>query len=31
MSDDTDVDEGSLTAGLFTYPVLQAADILVYK
>ncbi|KAK0185908.1 hypothetical protein F5146DRAFT_1068421 [Armillaria mellea] len=31
MSDDTDVDEGSLTAGLFTYPVLQAADILVYN
>ncbi|KAK0458605.1 uncharacterized protein EV420DRAFT_1543381 [Desarmillaria tabescens] len=31
MSDDTDVDEGSLNAGLFTYPVLQAADILVYN
>ncbi|KAG7453082.1 tryptophanyl-tRNA synthetase [Guyanagaster necrorhizus] len=31
MSDDADVDEGSLNAGLFTYPVLQAADILVYN
>ncbi|KAH9939577.1 hypothetical protein B0H21DRAFT_756230 [Amylocystis lapponica] len=30
-SDDTEVDESLLNAGLFTYPVLQAADILVYK
>ncbi|KAI0927837.1 hypothetical protein AcW1_005255 [Taiwanofungus camphoratus] len=29
--DDTEVDESLLNAGLFTYPVLQAADILAYK
>ncbi|KAI0823861.1 tryptophanyl-tRNA synthetase [Trametes gibbosa] len=29
--DDSDVDESLLNAGLFTYPVLQAADILAYR
>ncbi|GBE82823.1 Tryptophan--tRNA ligase, mitochondrial [Sparassis crispa] len=29
--DDADVDESLLNAGLFTYPVLQAADVLAYK
>ena len=29
--DDTEVDESLLNTGLFTYPVLQAADILAYK
>lgn len=29
--DDSEVDESLLNAGLFTYPVLQAADILVYR
>lgn len=29
--DDSEVDESMLNAGLFTYPVLQAADILAYK
>ncbi|KAK7049240.1 Tryptophan--tRNA ligase, mitochondrial [Paramarasmius palmivorus] len=31
MHDNYEVDETSLNAGLFTYPVLQAADILVYR
>jgi len=26
-----EVDESLLNAGLFTYPVLQAADVLIYK
>ncbi|KAI0689830.1 tryptophanyl-tRNA synthetase [Cytidiella melzeri] len=30
-NDDSEVDESFLNAGLFTYPVLQAADILLYK
>lgn len=30
-SDEDAVDESSLNAGLFTYPVLQAADIMIYK
>ncbi|TFY64222.1 hypothetical protein EVJ58_g2757 [Rhodofomes roseus] len=29
--DESEVDESHLNAGLFTYPVLQAADILLYK
>ncbi|OBZ75460.1 Tryptophan--tRNA ligase, mitochondrial [Grifola frondosa] len=29
--EDSEVDESLLNAGLFTYPVLQAADILAYK
>ncbi|KAI0668347.1 tryptophanyl-tRNA synthetase [Trametes maxima] len=29
--DDSEVDESHLNAGLFTYPVLQAADILAYR
>jgi len=29
--DESEVDESLLNAGLFTYPVLQAADILAYK
>ncbi|KAH9890499.1 tryptophanyl-tRNA synthetase, partial [Cubamyces lactineus] len=29
--DDSEVDESLLNAGLFTYPVLQAADILAYR
>ncbi|KAH9915239.1 tryptophanyl-tRNA synthetase [Epithele typhae] len=29
--DDSEVDESLLNVGLFTYPVLQAADILAYK
>ncbi|KAI3607944.1 tryptophanyl-trna synthetase [Moniliophthora roreri] len=31
MHDSYEVDETSLNVGLFTYPVLQAADILVYR
>ncbi len=31
LSDNAQVDEGALNAGLFTYPVLMAADILAYK
>lgn len=30
-NDESEVDESLLNVGLFTYPVLQAADILVYK
>ncbi|KAH8100299.1 tryptophanyl-tRNA synthetase [Cristinia sonorae] len=30
-NDESEVDESMLNAGLLTYPVLQAADILVYK
>ena len=30
-NDESEVDESMLNAGLFTYPVLQAADILAYK
>ncbi|EMD34299.1 hypothetical protein CERSUDRAFT_117177 [Gelatoporia subvermispora B] len=30
-NDESEVDESLLNAGLFTYPVLQAADILAYK
>jgi tryptophanyl-tRNA synthetase len=30
-NDESEVDESLLNAGLFTYPVLQAADILLYK
>ncbi|KAI0085947.1 tryptophanyl-tRNA synthetase [Irpex rosettiformis] len=30
-NDESEVDESMLNAGLFTYPVLQAADILLYK
>ncbi|GLB35594.1 putative class-I aminoacyl-tRNA synthetase family protein [Lyophyllum shimeji] len=30
-NDESEVDETLLNAGLFTYPVLQAADILIYK
>lgn len=30
-NDESEVDESHLNAGLFTYPVLQAADILLYK
>ncbi|KAI6145100.1 hypothetical protein BKA82DRAFT_4170068 [Pisolithus tinctorius] len=30
-SSETEVDESLLNSGLFTYPVLQAADILVYR
>lgn len=29
--DESEIDESMLNAGLFTYPVLQAADILAYK
>ena len=29
--DDSEVDESLLNAGLFTYPVLQAADVLAYR
>ncbi|CCM04572.1 uncharacterized protein FIBRA_06753 [Fibroporia radiculosa] len=29
--DESEVDESMLNAGLFTYPVLQAADILIYR
>ena len=29
--DESEVDESHLNAGLFTYPVLQAADILAYR
>ena len=29
--DESEVDDSLLNAGLFTYPVLQAADILLYK
>ncbi|KAF8909181.1 hypothetical protein CPB85DRAFT_1222197 [Mucidula mucida] len=31
LSDNAQVDEGALNAGLFTYPVLMAADILAYN
>lgn len=31
VSDSTDVDDKDLSLGLFAYPVLQAADILLYK
>ena len=30
-NDESEVDESLLNAGLFTYPVLQAADILAYR
>jgi tryptophanyl-tRNA synthetase len=30
-NDESEIDEGMLNTGLFTYPVLQAADILLYK
>jgi len=30
-NDESEVDESMLNAGLFTYPVLQAADILAYR
>lgn len=30
-NDESEVDESMLNAGLLTYPVLQAADILLYK
>ncbi|KAI0345014.1 tryptophanyl-tRNA synthetase [Trametopsis cervina] len=30
-NDESEVDESMLNAGLFTYPVLQSADILLYK
>lgn len=30
-NDESEVDDSMLNAGLFTYPVLQAADILLYK
>ncbi|KAL0947709.1 hypothetical protein HGRIS_013795 [Hohenbuehelia grisea] len=30
-NDESEVDESLLNAGLFTYPILQAADILVYR
>ncbi|KAF9264084.1 Nucleotidylyl transferase [Marasmius fiardii PR-910] len=31
MQDESEMDETGLNAGLFTYPILQAADILVYR
>jgi tryptophanyl-tRNA synthetase len=31
VDDPSEVDETLLNAGLFTYPILQAADILAYK
>ncbi|KAF5359979.1 hypothetical protein D9758_007597 [Tetrapyrgos nigripes] len=31
LTDDSDIDETSLNVGLFTYPVLMSADILVYR
>lgn len=30
-NDESEVDESLLNTGLFTYPVLQAADVLLYK
>ena len=30
-NDESEVDESLLNVGLFTYPVLQAADILAYR
>lgn len=30
-NDESEVDESMLNTGLFTYPVLQAADILAYR
>lgn len=30
-NDESEIDESMLNTGLFTYPVLQAADILLYK
>ena len=30
-NDESEVDDSLLSTGLFTYPVLQAADILAYK
>ncbi|KAF8162734.1 hypothetical protein B0H34DRAFT_794517 [Crassisporium funariophilum] len=30
-NDESEVDESMLNAGLFTYPILQAADILIYR
>jgi tryptophanyl-tRNA synthetase len=30
-ADEADVDESLLNAGLLTYPVLQAADVLAYR
>lgn len=30
-NDESEVDESLLNVGLFTYPILQAADILAYK
>lgn len=30
-NDESEVDESLLNAGLLTYPVLQAADVLAYK
>ena len=30
-NDESEVDESHLNIGLFTYPILQAADIMVYK
>jgi len=31
MTDDAEVDETGLNVGLFTYPVLMSADIMVYR
>jgi tryptophanyl-tRNA synthetase len=31
QGDDSEMDETALNVGLFAYPVLQAADILLYK
>ena len=31
VNDESEVDDSLLNAGLFTYPVLQAADILAYR
>ena len=30
-NDESEVDDSLLNAGLFTYPILQAADMLVYR
>jgi tryptophanyl-tRNA synthetase len=30
-NDESEIDESMLNAGLLTYPVLQAADILLYR
>lgn len=30
-NDESEVDDSLLNAGLFTYPILQAADILAYR